>query len=87
MAQLTKDVCEVDFPPESYGNSLKEIESTIQEVVEKIFRDENDMIRSGVYGKTMKPLTLEDVKDRPYGVGCCSENHHIPNELKPVFMM
>ena len=85
MEAITTDVCQVSYPPECYGDSLAEIEHTIQEVVEKIFRDEHGMIRSGVYGKTMKPLRLEEVKDRPYGIGCYSENHHIPNELKPVF--
>ena len=85
MEKVTKDVCEVDYPPVVYGQTLEEIEATIQEVVERIFRDEDGMIRSGVYGKTMKPLRLEEVKDRPHGIGCFSENHHIPNELKPIY--
>jgi len=85
MKRVTTDICEVDFPPEVYGDDLAEVESTVQEVIERIFRDEDGMIRSGVYGKTMKPLRLEDVKDRPYGIGCFSENHAIPNEYKPVY--
>jgi len=85
MEKVTMDLCEVDFPPEKYGQTLEEVEATIQDVVERVFRDGDGMIRSGVYGKTMKPLRLEDVTDRPFGVGCYSENHHIPNELKPLY--
>ena len=85
MEKITTDVCEVDFPPVSYGDSLEEIEATIQEVVERIFRDEDGIIRSGVHGRTMKPLRLEEVTDRPYGIGCYSQYHHIPLELRPIF--
>ena len=84
--QLTEDICEVDFPPESYGRSLEEVERTIQEVIERIFRDEDGMLRSGVYGKTMKPITLAEIRDSRIGTGYCSENHAMLNELKPVFM-
>ena len=85
METITTDVCEVDFPPVRYGETLGEIEATIQEVVERIFRDKDGIIRSGVYGKTMKPLRLEEVRDRPYGIGCYSQYHHIPLELRPVY--
>ena len=57
----------------------------MQEVVERVFRDEDGIIRSAVYGKTMKPLQLEEVTDRPWGIGSFSENHSIPNELKPIY--
>jgi hypothetical protein len=86
MSQVTKDVCATAYPPEVYGKTLSEVEATIQEVVERVFRDEDGMIRSGVHGKTMRPLELHEVTDRPYGIGCCSENHHIPNDIKPLFM-
>ena len=85
MEKITTDLCELDFPPKIYGDCLEDVEATIQEVIEKIFRDENGMIRSGVFGKTMKPLTFEDVKDRPHAIGCYSENHQIPNDLKPIY--
>jgi hypothetical protein len=85
METITTDLCELDFPPELYGEDPEAVEATIQAVVEKVFRDEDGMIRSGVYGKTMKPLRLEDVRDRPHAIGCYSENHHIPNELKPIY--
>ena len=84
--QLTEDICEVDFPPASYGRNLEEVERTIQEVIERVFRDEDGMLRSGVYGKTMKPITLEAIHDSHVGTGYCSENHAMRNDLKPVFM-
>jgi len=84
--EVTRDVCEVDFPPETYGESPEEIEATIQEVVERIFRDEDGAIRSGVYGRTMKPLTPDDVKDRPYGIGTYAENANMPGHYKPVWL-
>jgi len=82
---VLSDVCEVDFPPASYGETLEEVEATVQQVVERVFRDEDGLVRSGVYGKTMRPLMLEEVRDRPHGIGCYSENHAMPNRYKPIY--
>ena len=84
--EVLTDVCELDFPPEKYGETLEDIEATCQEVVERIFRDEDGAIRSGVYGKTMRPLTLEDVHDRPNGVGALSETDNMPRQYRPLWM-
>ncbi len=80
----TKDVCDLDYPPVGYGNSLEEVERTIQEVIEKLFRDPSGLMRSGVNGKTMKPYTPEDVTDRQFGVGSSWENASIPREYKNI---
>ena len=39
MDEITTDVFEGDFPPVSYGKTLEEVETTIQQVVERVFRD------------------------------------------------
>jgi hypothetical protein len=83
---VTKDVWAGDFPPASYGQTLEQVESTIQRVVEELFRDEDGMLRSGVNGRTMKPLRIEEVKDRPNGVGSFAQTAAIPDSLKPVWM-
>lgn len=80
----TKDVCELDYPPVRYGDSLEEVERTIQDVIERLFRDPSGLMRSGVNGRTMKPYTLEDVKERQFGVGSSWENASIPREYKSV---
>jgi hypothetical protein len=84
--QITEDLCEVAFPPEVYGTTPEAVEQTIQDVIERIFRDENGTIRSGVFGKTMVPLRYEDIHDRLLGVGCFTENCRMPNELKPLWL-
>ena len=57
-AALTQDVYTGDFPPANYGQTHEAIEATIQEVVERVFRDEDGILRSGVNGATMRPLSL-----------------------------
>ncbi len=37
----TVDVCKLEFPPVSYGDSLCQAEQTIQKVIETVFRDES----------------------------------------------
>ena len=66
---VTTDVCEVDFPPAEYGGTLAEVEATIQDIVERVFRDDDDMLLSGVYGKTMRPITLDEIHDSKVGLG------------------
>jgi len=83
--EATKDPFEGDFPPAVYGRTLEETEVTIQDVVEKVFRDSDGMLLSGVNGATMKPLRAEDVKDRPQGVGTFAENSAIPHALRAVW--
>lgn len=83
---VTEDLCEVAFPPESYGDNPQAVEQTIQNVIERVFRDENGTIRSGVYGKTMQPLRDEDIHDRRFGIGCFTENSAMPNDLKPLWL-
>src|SRR2546426_6129329 len=83
---MTTDVCEVDFPPASYGRTLEEVEVTIQQVVERVFRDDDGILRSGVNGRTMKPMRIEDVKDRPQGMGTFAENSAIPRAVKPIWL-
>ncbi|MBI4025376.1 MAG: hypothetical protein HY360_10385 [Verrucomicrobia bacterium] len=84
--EMTTDVCETPFPPAIYGRELDEVERTIAEVIERIFRDEDGMIRSGVYGKTMQALKADEVEDRPHGIGTFVENAAMPRELKPVWL-
>jgi hypothetical protein len=83
---MTTDVCEVDFPPASYGGTLEEVEATVQEVIERVFRDDDGILRSGVNGRTMKPLRLEDVKDSPLGLGRYPENSAMPRAVKPIWL-
>jgi hypothetical protein len=84
--ETTRDLFAGDFPPAVYGQTLEEVETTIQQVIERVFRDEDGMLRSGVNGRTMKPLTVNDVKDRPNGKGGHSERMAIPDAFKAVFM-
>lgn len=83
---LTHDVFAGDFPPESYGQTHEAIEATIQEVVERVFRDEDGILRSGVNGRTMKPLTNAEVKDRPKGLGAYTQHSAMPDSLKAVWL-
>ena len=83
---LTRDVFSGDFPPASYGENLEEIEATAQQVIERIFRDEDGILRSGVSGHTMKPLTRAEVVDRPNGKGGYSEHAAMPAELREVWL-
>ena len=85
-AAVTKDVCEAAFPPERYGRHLAEVEVTVQEVVERVFRDADGLIRSGVYGRTMRPLRAREATDRVFGIGGYAENHAMLNRYKPVYM-
>ena len=85
MDEMTTDVFEGDFPPVSYGRTLEEVEATIQQVVERVFRDDDGILRSCVNGRTMKPMRVEDVKDRPKGIGSHAENSDIPREFKTVW--
>jgi hypothetical protein len=86
MEKVTRDVCEVEYPPKVYGRTLDEVERTAQEVVEKVFRDKDGMIRSGVNGRTMRPLKEKDVTDRPNGLGTCVECAYMPRHLKPLWL-
>jgi len=83
---MLQDVCEVDFPPAVYGESLETIEATCSQVIERIFRDDDGMIRSGVSGRTMKPLAPEEVLDRPEGRGGGKESSAMPNHLKATWL-
>lgn len=85
-AALTQDVYTGDFPPANYGQTHEAIEATIQEVVERVFRDEDGILRSGVNGATMRPLTNADVKDRPNGKGAYTEHSAMPDALKAVWL-
>ncbi|MFA6480859.1 MAG: hypothetical protein WCV67_21295 [Victivallaceae bacterium] len=40
MDVMTTDVFEGDFPPVSYGKTLAEVEATISQVIERVFRDD-----------------------------------------------
>jgi len=82
----TTDVCKLDFPPTCYGETLEEIESTIQTIVESIFRDASGLMISGVNATTMKPLRPEEVTGRQWGIGGWWENAGIPREFKNTAM-
>ena len=82
----TTDVCKLDFPPVSYGKSLSQAEKTIQQIIETIFRDESGLLGSGVNAVTMKPLRVEEVTDRQFGIGGWWENCCIPKEYKNIGM-
>ena len=84
--QLTQDVCPLDYPPVSYGQSLAEVEATVQDVIERVFRDEDGMLRSFVNARTMKAYEVADVKNRPDGVGAFTERSDIPTRAKPVWL-
>lgn len=84
--ELIQDVCPLEFPPENYGQTIEEIEATIQTVVEHVFRDGDDILLSSVSALTMKPLRPEDVKDRPDGVGTFAENSDIPRKARALWM-
>jgi hypothetical protein len=82
----TVDVYKLDFPPVTYGTTLVEIESTMQKVLETVFRHESGLLISGVNGITMKPLRPEDVPDRHLGIGGWWENACIPVQYKNLAM-
>ena len=82
----TSDVCKLDFPPISYGEKLCEIEKTIQQIIETIFRDKSGLLASGVNGVTMKLMRPEEVTDRQLGTSGWWENACIPREYKNVAM-
>lgn len=82
----TRDVFDGEFPPASYGSTLGEVEATIQEVIERVFRDEDGILRSGVNGRTMKPLTNDEVKDRFNGQGAYTHHSAMPEALKAVWL-
>ena len=66
-AALTQDVYTGDFPPANYGQSHEAIEATIQEVVERVFRDEDGILRSGVKDVTIAfgaPIPMSADSDR-----------------------
>ncbi|RBP41330.1 prolyl oligopeptidase family protein [Roseimicrobium gellanilyticum] len=83
---VTRDVFSGDFPPASYGKNFEEVEATVQEVIERVFRDEDGILRSGVNGRTMKPLTNTEVLDRPKGKGGYPEHSAMPDALKAVWL-
>src|SRR5688572_7096001 len=85
-AALTRDVFAGDFPPASYGQTFEEVEATVQEVIERVFRDEDGILRSGVNGRTMRPLTNDEVLDRPNGKGAYTEHSAMPDALKAVWL-
>jgi len=80
------DVFPGHFPPLSYGDSLEEVEKTIQEVTERVFRDSDGFLLSSVNAATMKPYRLEDVRDRPHGEGSFVERSAIPKAIKPLWI-
>ena len=82
----TTDVCKLDFPPIVYGESLAQVEKTIQQVIETVFRDKSGLLGSGVNGVTMKPMRAEEVTDRQFGIGGWWENACIPKEYKNIAM-
>ena len=82
----TEDVCQLDFPPVSYGETLSDAEATIQQIIETIFRDESGLLLSGVNARTMKPLREEEVTDRKYGLGGWYETSRIPRQYRSVGM-
>jgi dienelactone hydrolase len=83
---VTRDVFSGDFPPASYGKTFEEVEATAQEVIERVFRDEDGILRSGVNGRTMKPLKNAEVLDRPNGKGGYPEHSAMPDALKAVWL-
>lgn len=85
-AEVTRDVYEGAFPPASYGKNFEEVEATVQNVIERVFRDEDGILRSGVNGRTMRPLTNAEVLDRPEGKGACTEHSAMPDALKAVWL-
>lgn len=83
---VTRDVCEQDFPPKVYGRTPAEVEQTVASVVERIFRDEDGAIRSGVHGRTMRPLTPGDIHDCPEGKGTLAEYALCPPVYRPLWL-
>ena len=86
MNRETTDVFDGDFPPASYGRTIEEVEVTIAQVVERVFRDDDGILRSCVHGRTMKPMRAEDVKNRPQGLGTFAENSSIPRRVKTTWV-
>jgi hypothetical protein len=84
--ETLRDVFAGGFPPAVYGKTPEEIEATVGQAIERVFRDEDGMLRSGVNGRTMEPLTVEEVKDRPDGKGGYAEHSSVPNWVKPLWM-
>jgi len=86
MDLMTTDVFEGNFPPADYGRTLDEVEATIEQVAERIFRDDDGILRSCVNGRTMKAMRVEDVKDRPHGLGTFVENSSVPRSVKTIWL-
>ncbi len=86
MARITGDVCAVNYPPKVYGRTAEEVERVCQGVVERIFRDRDGLIRSGVNGRTMRPLEEKDAPDRPGGQGCYTECAGTPRRFRAVWL-
>ncbi len=86
MEKVTRDVCMLTYPPKVYGRTLEEVERTAQEVIERIFRDKDGILRSGVNGRDMQPLEEKDVPDRPHGFGTHAEYAAAPRRLKAVWL-
>lgn len=85
MEKVTTDLCEVDFPPTSFGRTLAEVEATVQQVIERVFRDGDGILRSGVWGKTMKPMRPEDVHDLPDGSSEFLTRSAMPQRMKSTW--
>jgi len=83
---LLQDVSTLDFPPAVYGHTLPEIEATLQETVERIFRDGDGILLSAVNARTMKAYTADDVKNRPNGVGAFTQHSDIPDAARTVWL-
>ncbi|MCE9589597.1 MAG: hypothetical protein K8S99_03640 [Planctomycetes bacterium] len=81
MEPVTIDVCEVDFPPAAFGATPAQVEATVQQTIERIFRDADGIMLSGVYGKTMKPLRPQDVEECPDSLQFIQQ-YAVPEELK-----
>jgi len=84
--KMTTDVFKGSFPPASYGQTLEEVEATISQVIERVFRDDDGILLSFVNGRTMKPFRTEEVKDRPRGMGTYVQHSDIPDRARPVWL-
>lgn len=85
MGKITTDLCEVDYPPICFGNTLAEVEATVQDVIERVFRDSDGILRSGVWGKTMKPMAPSDVHDLADGSSEFLTFSAMPHRMKSTW--
>jgi hypothetical protein len=83
---ITQDPWNGSYPPARYGQTLAEVANTVEEIVERIFRDEDGILRCSVNSRTMKPYVAEEVTDRKDGIGTFVQHSAIPTDAKPVWM-